>query len=600
MPTREEAIAELQRRGVDVNGVLKQKQAATNNSSQVTKEQAIAELRRRGVNISTDTKPAGNGAVDFTQSNKNLSDAQKIRESGAMDSPFSKMLDLSPAGGVMDAAASMASSAIAEPVAGIAGLAGLPFGAERAAKNVEDTRSLIARQPRTPVGKAIIGGIGSAAQSVGDALGNPLEKARSFLGDAAYDAGGPALGAIASAVPDALTMAAGGAASKFIPSVGAKILNKAASKSEMAGDAFLAQAKSIQDQFKSGSFEMNTADPALKQVADILMRDDPAEIAAMLKGDPKFFDAVKAIGINKTAPASYSSDNPAYRGIEQGLAAQAANPLGILGDDFIKATQEKASELITKYKGSRDKAGIDKKFKDEITGAIEELARVEEIGYDKMRAALSGGTKAKTENIDAHIKSMMKSRNNDITKLPKFLQEIYSVLKPKVTVKRETITAPDGYVTTGAGVKQRTPPTVDILEDQRKAVGRAYNKNQGVYSDEDSHMLGEAYAALRADADSVYQEAGMLDELKALNETTQLRKELEANSVDLLGKNLAKSITFKVGAAMKGITGSGGVETFTCSSSMVYALEIFPSPPPAPAILAPAITPALCIAAVSL
>ena len=510
---------------------------------------------------SQDAKPSN--AVDFTQSNQALTDSQKIRESGAMDSPFGKMLDASPAGGVLDAASSIASSAIAEPIAGIAGLAGLPFGADRAAKNVEDVRNLIARQPRTTIGKAIVGGIGAAAQSVGDALGNPLEKSKKFLGDAAYDVGGPAAGAVASAIPDAAMMALGGVAGKVLPGAGAKVLGKASERYGNAGDSLLAEAKAIQSQVKAGKFQINPDEPALKQVANILINNDPAEIAAMLKSDPGFQKAVEALGIKQTAPASFSSDNPAYRGIEQGLAAQAANPLGILSDDFIKGVQDKAGELITKYKGSQDKAGVDEKFLADSQNSIDKLNAIEEKGYGKMRDNISGDTVAGTENIMAHIESVLKTRNNEIKNLPPFLRKIYVSLKPKVKTTQEPVFNKLGVQVKGAEVKQSIPPTLDILEDLRKDVGRAFRRKEGPYADENSHMLGEAYAALRADADSVYEKAGMIDELKKLNKTTVLRKELEKNNIDLLGKQLAKSITFKVGAAIKGVTGSGGVETFT-------------------------------------
>lgn len=104
--------------------------------------------------------------------------------------------------GVVEPALTLATGAIAEPIAGLAGLAVTPFaGAEAGTRAIEATREALTFQPRTQTGQELLGGLGEALRPVGEALTG----AETFLGDAIFKATeSPALAAIAASLPTAI------------------------------------------------------------------------------------------------------------------------------------------------------------------------------------------------------------------------------------------------------------------------------------------------------------------------------------------------------------------------------------------------------------
>lgn len=108
--------------------------------------------------------------------------------------------------GIIEPAAALISGAIAEPLAGLAGIASsagraigldVPTGGEA----VEATREALTFQPRTESGQESIQAVGEALAPVGEALSG----AEDFLGDKTFEiTGSPALAAAAKTIPTAL------------------------------------------------------------------------------------------------------------------------------------------------------------------------------------------------------------------------------------------------------------------------------------------------------------------------------------------------------------------------------------------------------------
>ena len=106
--------------------------------------------------------------------------------------------------GGAEAALTIGSGIIAEPIAGLAGIAQSvnPFADNGAgAQAVEDTRSALTYQPRSQAGKENIQDIGEALQPVAEALDAPSQ----YLGNAVLEkTGSPELAAIAHTLPVAV------------------------------------------------------------------------------------------------------------------------------------------------------------------------------------------------------------------------------------------------------------------------------------------------------------------------------------------------------------------------------------------------------------
>jgi len=116
--------------------------------------------------------------------------------------------------GGVEGALGLGSAIIAEPIAGILGLAGAanPFAEEGiGARNVEAVREFLTFQPRTAEGQLAVQPIGEALQP----LVEKLDKVKTFLGDDAFEAtGSPALAALATALPEGLLEIVGAGAGR--------------------------------------------------------------------------------------------------------------------------------------------------------------------------------------------------------------------------------------------------------------------------------------------------------------------------------------------------------------------------------------------------
>ncbi len=116
--------------------------------------------------------------------------------------------------GGAESALSLGTGLVAEPIAGILGLAGAanPFAEEGiGVRNVERVREFLTFQPRTEEGQVPLQNVGETLQP----LVQKLDKLKAFLGDDAFNAtGSPALAAIAATIPEALLEVVGAGAGR--------------------------------------------------------------------------------------------------------------------------------------------------------------------------------------------------------------------------------------------------------------------------------------------------------------------------------------------------------------------------------------------------
>jgi hypothetical protein len=119
----------------------------------------------------------------------------------------------------VDPALTLATGAIAEPLAGLTGIAAtIAEGPEAGAKAVETVRNALTFQPTSAQGKAGLQALGETLEPVVDVL----EKGRKATGEAGFDIAGPIGGAVGEAAFEGLLMVAGG-----LPAKGAGRLRRA-------------------------------------------------------------------------------------------------------------------------------------------------------------------------------------------------------------------------------------------------------------------------------------------------------------------------------------------------------------------------------------
>lgn len=119
-----------------------------------------------------------------------------------------------PGAGILEPAATFVTGALAEPLAGIAGLAKtITSGPEAGTETIEAVRKAFTFQPRTEKGAEKLRGAGELLAPIGEAL----QGAEQFLGDETFEAtGSPALAAAATTLPTVVMEALGLASTKGV------------------------------------------------------------------------------------------------------------------------------------------------------------------------------------------------------------------------------------------------------------------------------------------------------------------------------------------------------------------------------------------------
>ena len=264
--------------------------------------------------------------------------------------------------GGLEAAASIASGVPAEIGGGIAGLAtaltpGTAPGSGAAVS--EAVRESLTFDPRTEEGKKALQDIGGSDAI--QAISKALKGAEEGLGDAGFDLAGPVGGAIGATLPTAILEAMGLAA----PAAAARALKATSRRAKETGKA----AKVELDELRA-----QTPEEGLKEASQALQSGDQADIAAVVQPDKKFFTAADELGISVEPLASFASQNPQFRALEQGLASIPASQLDAQSKAFIGQLSQKADNLIEQYGGTLDKAELSDRFRSESIKSIDKLS----------------------------------------------------------------------------------------------------------------------------------------------------------------------------------------------------------------------------------
>jgi hypothetical protein len=136
----------------------------------------------------------------MTSRKKALAEIQKRKELGVWS--------------FVEPAITIGSSMMAEPLAGLAGVAALPFGAEAATKVISGVTNDLTYQPRTEQGKRGLASVGKFMAPVGKAF----ESASKGAGDFVFDkTGSPGLSAAAYSAPTIALEALGLKGARAIP-----------------------------------------------------------------------------------------------------------------------------------------------------------------------------------------------------------------------------------------------------------------------------------------------------------------------------------------------------------------------------------------------
>lgn len=367
-----------------------------------------------------------------------------ITKSGVLGGPetLGQMPEVEPDASIIPAALTIGTGAIAEPVAGLAGIAGsiLPGESGQGERFIEKTREAMTFKPRSEEGVEALQKVGKVVEPVARAI----KKVESGLGDKAFElTGSPAIAALATTAPTLLTEIIGyGIGKGALKSLQRSKVAKA--KGEIA--TAIEEAVPDVDQIKT------TAREIYKEIDDtgaLVKKEAVNDLIGKIKAEtkkagldpritPKAAAAVNAIEevadkaisvteldtLRKVAKNAITPNDPA----ESSLALRIVNNI----DDFLDkagkgkiVTPNKADmpNIGRKYKVARDLWG--RARKSELLSESFEKARNQASGFEnglrtQFRSILNNKNKRKFFNkndIDAMTKVVRGGRVENMAKL---------------------------------------------------------------------------------------------------------------------------------------------------------------------------------------
>ena len=463
--------------------------------------------------------------------------------SEALDEYFSAKENpsvLDKVAGGLETAATFATGAIAEPIAGAAGMVGAlnPFQGEGSgAQTVEQVREMLTYDPRTEQGRKYLESIGGSdlVQGIADLMG----KAEKYSGDVGYATGEAlgikgapeVLGSVYSAIPTAIGEVAGGLA----PTVAAKTLSRRAK-------GLQTQAQDVDSDLASMKSDVPT-EQGMQLLADEISSKSP-DLGSISDFDPEILKAAHELGFEEVPP-SVAANNAQLREITQGLASMAGSKSGEQYGQFVEALAKKADDLIVEGGGEIDKAVLSSRYADETERMINSLDNVESDIYSNIREVVTPSKQVDLPDIRTHILGVA-AEYGGFDRMPEPYKDLMEVV----------------FEPAGGGKYRSRRPTYAEFDLKRKEIGQSLNKKAGPYADSESGMLSYLYGAMKNQQRNLMEDLGAKDLQDAADAVTIKKKAIQNTKTDLLGRNLSKDLMPQVASRITGLP-KGNVKKFS-------------------------------------
>lgn len=294
--------------------------------------------------------------------------------------------------GGAEVAGTLGSSILAEPLAGIAGLAAAAIpGGRTGPEAIEDTRNALRYEPKTQSGQEMLRSTGEALAPVGEAF----ESAENYLGDAVYEkTGSPALAAAAKTIPTLITELVG------VGGVKATRAAKRASKSGKVDNLIQEAAPSTEQLREVSSALYKEVDEMGAMVDPNKFRRLSYEIAQDIQkqgADPRITPASSAVAAElfesarKGEPISLQELNT-FREMAKGAAGKVTDKHeSMLGGMIVERIDDfmGSSGIISSDMSQSVGAGVGQRLKvaRELWGRMRRSELLEEAGYRAENAA---------------------------------------------------------------------------------------------------------------------------------------------------------------------------------------------------------------------
>lgn len=443
-------------------------------------------------------------------------------------------------GGGLETAATLATGAIAEPLAGLSGIYAQATGGDPT-KSIDETRAALTYEGGKE-SKEQLAAVGDLLKPVGEAL-HSTEK---YLGDSVFNAtGSAALASVAYSLP---TVA--------LEALGIKGFKGGKAKSTPRGE--IEQKRSfIKKGYEPKGFNRDkifTESAKKEQLDEVLASGDKERLAAMIDADPEFFKALDELGAKEKGLPSAASKNLQYQQTEQALKKIPGSGLAKTEMDQITELQSISDDMIKEFGGTTDKSELSGRLLNDSQKVIKDLDDVTEVAYRDIGAAVPKSAIIDMKATREAMTSELKSLRGDKSQMSALEIKLMSMAKENSTV------------------------TYHAVDKVRKQIGETLNKKSDVYKNESSGKLKKLYAVLSDDQGSTLKNkkfnmgtkysrtkmmrvktevpvhSGLSGAWDAAKQLVVKRKGLEDASINMFGKNLNDAFMPKIGVATKKLT----------------------------------------------
>ncbi len=480
---------------------------------------------------------------------------------------------------VGEVALTVASQAIAEPIAGLAGLLAIPtgfigglvpggesplekgqrFGAEA----VEATRRGLTIEPFTPAGEVAVEKVGRVAELGVKAVRVPVAGIAGLL---QLPFGG--VEGAAETIRRTTEEGIGPTAGRGLERIGAPRIVSAMTEAIPTGIAAVAGVKSpllrrtpeepptrtlslAEERVALGvpdqpvSVGRPTLDrpidvtplakfepPLLAQkVVEELRKGKPKNVAEAVLPDVKIVESAQRLGVDLN-PEHFST-NTAFQDVARAIKTKPGSELQAVERQALVDLANRADDLVDDIGGSLDKAAVSDDILLNTRTTIDDLQSRADIAYETVRETIPKITRVETQLIKDHLDAKLVELGGDKSLLTTVEKRLFNLVNRKKS---------DGTITYAA------------LDRVRRDVGDGFNKRSGPFKDDSDITLREVYGVLSDTQNGVAEAFGIGELYANARSLIVKRKGVEDAAVELFGRNLSGSLVPKMRQAGAAVT----------------------------------------------
>lgn len=435
--------------------------------------------------------------------------------------------------GEAELGATVLTGAILEPLAGAAGIVQSlnPFADPGAgARAVESVRNLSFKPGEAGLGVAkSIGEIAKSVtpQFIQDFAGLVGNKFSEFQ-EATFERYGPIAGTAVAVAPVAVLEAVPGffalKKARNLPTTFAdEAIEETGDAARNAGETTIKT--DIQPEAKD--FESIELD---------LKNQETVNLVGEIRPDAEILQSANNLGVDLN-PSHYST-NQAFIEMEQALKADPSSKLSQIEQTAILKTGQEADRLITDLGGTLDKSLLDANVKADIQKTITNLEVEGSKAYSAVNQAIPQNVKVNPDTAIKYISKRLDDLGGNKTLLSKAEKQLLALTELK------------------------NNPTYGALDQIRRNVGEALNKQTGPFRDDEERILNQVYGALSNDQQGAADAFGVGADYEMGRKIVSTRKDLEKEALNLFGRDIETgSILPKLKTAAGKLT-KGDISTF--------------------------------------